>query len=301
MLSNMPRKLFVGFGSLIVLLACLGCASEAKKGRVANQIQVIASVQDITATFYEARIAAAAHAATGDPTYARIVEIYVDSIYDACNSVLDIIVNPENRELIMQIQRDVNEFGRLDDALAALNQELRERRVERVIATNGIFDSLMRVQEIVRSAATASAREIEVNGMYVEYVHLDRLRAMDRIAFIQRHVGLARVAAMNFETALEQNDRNRFWVILESELMAMDVEIGELENYIVSPQGRQAITDLRRFTADWKQASDAIGGIITRRATNSAEVERLSTHITDKLAGIRATAVRGTLTLVKAP
>ena len=291
MLSNIPnsRKLLVGFGSLIILLTCLGCVSEAKKGTIANAFQILANVQDINAMFYDARIAAAAHAETGEIEYSHKVNVLTQAITETCDRVLEIMVAPANRERIGVIKGYMHDFNRLDDVLKALNEELRDRRAERVVAASGVLDTLTRGHEIVFNTATASAQMVEVNDTQVEYVDRARLNSMAQIAAIERHFGLARVAAMNFETALDRADRDRYWQTLEVEVRAINEAARELENYIVSPAGRAAaaLNDLMRFLADWQNASMAIGHIIRQREANSAAIERLSALVDDLLAQVR--------------
>jgi len=307
MLSNVFRRseLLVGFGSLIVLLTCLGCVSETKKRTITNQINVLASVATINDLFNEARIAAA-HAETGDPVYSEEVARLTQMATEKCDRLLEIMFAPANRERVNVIKEYMWEFAKLDDVLKALNQDFRDRRAERVVAANGFYEALDRAMEAVQGAAVAGAvRGHLENGVFsvaadgeVMYTNLDRLNAMARITAIQRHFGLARVAVMNFEVALTQAERDRYWHILESEIRAIVIEVNELENYIISPAGRQALVDLQRYAMEWQTASNGVGDTIRRKAANSAAIERLSTQVDELLAHLIMAVFERTTTLI---
>ena len=318
---NMPGGRML-LGSLVVLLTCLGCVSEAKKRPLTHQINVLAIVQDITTLFNEAQLAAAAHAATEDARYAHEVTRLIQEAQEACDRVREMMFAPANRERIHVMKEHLVRFNELDNMLEALNHDLRNRRAERTVAANGVYMILSKGREIVFNTATAHVQMVEIDDTQVEDVDQDRLNLMARIAAIERHLGLARIAeiddtqvefidrdrlnsmaligaierhfglaqiaAMNYEMALEQADRDRFWLIFENELRAIHIEYAKLENYIVTTAGRQALEDLRRFLAEWQIASNSIGGIIRTRAGIRSEVKRLSELINDLLSQLHA-------------
>ena len=303
MLSNMPigRKLLVGFGTLILLLLLLGGVAiyaliqvKENAAQVERQVQVFSQINTIAMTINEGMTAAANHGTTGYVRYADEVTRLAGVIDEQCERVLDIMVAPANRDRVGTIRGHIREFHRLDEVLKSLNQDFVNRRAERVTAATGVYASLDGALEAVQGAATAAAvRGSLIDGVYsiaeggeVEYVNRDRMNAVVRIATIQRHFGLARVSAMNFETAIEQADRDTYWRTLENEIRSINTQAQELETYIVSPSGRQALANLRTFATDWQTASNGVGDAIRARAANTAAIERLSGQIDDLLSQI---------------
>ena len=299
MLSNMPTgmKLLVGFGSrivfwLLLVVAAIYALMQVKDNAAAveRQVQVFSLINTMAMTINEGMTAATYHARTGYLRYGDEVTRLAAQIDDQCEKVLEIMVAPANRERVGTIRGYVRNFKELDDVLAGLNQDFATHRATRVTAAAGVYSSLNAVLEAVQGAATTGAQNVvaEVDGTMreVEYVNRDRMRAVERIAIAQRHFGLARVAATNFEVALGQADRDRYWGILESEIRNINNEVRSLEAYVVSPGGRQALADLSKFAGEWQTASSGIGDTIRRRAANSAEIELLSNQINDLLAQI---------------
>ena len=302
------RKLLVGFGSLIVLLLLLGGVAiyallEVQKNAAAvvNQINVFAGVNQITTTAFDATTAAANHSTTGYARYSEEVATLTQAVVDECNAVLQIMVNPENRARVERIRDDMTEFRRLDGVLAELNRQFVGKRADRVVAADGMYDELDKIVAAIQGAATAGAVKgnlvdnvfsIDPDGE-IEYVNRARKNAMTRVVSVQKHVGLARVAIMNFEAALEQSDRERYWAILDGDIRAIDTEAQELGDYIVSPEGRAALAELRRYAADWQEASRLVGVAINDRAANDASIQRLNREINARLADTIETAMGG--------
>ncbi|MDR1291588.1 MAG: methyl-accepting chemotaxis protein [Planctomycetaceae bacterium] len=270
------RKLFVGFGLMILLLAVVGGGGffallkiNSETTGIEKQIKIFSLINKMISNTYEAQLASDKHTLYRDSEkYHKEVLQQTDAVKKASEEAQKLMTINTNIENAKKIATEAGEYTKLDTEYAEMLKNyfgLRDKRSANYVKAK---ESLEKLIEQVKTVTEEKARQIEVDGVSQKYVDQTRFETILLATNIIERIQEIRLSARDYELAHESETLTKLRKEMDGLGKNLMNELDQLKGKLTTPEGIQLVDVSIKAFQDWFAINDSVMDELTNLAKN---------------------------------